>query len=91
MKRIQPKNINKEAQLIYGIGASSWFYIKPEGKNYRIERYSEEGEQECSRVFKVNEPTFDINQPFKFTYLSHCKECTIIQKEKKFRFISLED
>lgn len=90
MKKERPKNINKEAQFLYGKGASSWFQINSEGKHYRIERYSEEGILECSRVFKLTTPGFNIKKPYAFTYLSHCKSCTVVQKNIKFTFISNE-
>ena len=82
----RPKNIFKKAQIIKGIGASSWFTIAKEQKLYRIERFSIEGELECSRLFDVSSKMFDINQPYKFTYISHCKECTILQNKKTFKF-----
>ena len=81
-----PKNISKKAQLIEGVGASSWFTIVIEKKLYRIERFSEKGLLECSRLFKAEPNTFDINSPYKFTYISHCKECTIIQNKRIFKF-----
>lgn len=82
----KPKNIEETAQLLTGIGASSWFHISKEEENYRIKRYSEEGKEECSRIFSVNDSTFNINKPFKFTYISHCKECTILQNNKTYIF-----
>ena len=82
----KPKNIEETAQLLIGIGASSWFHILKEDENYRIKRYSEEGKEECSRIFTVNDSTFNINKPFKFTYISHCKECTILQNNKTYIF-----
>ena len=82
----KPENIEKEAQLLKGIGASSWFYVCCEEKYYRIKRYSEEGRLECSGIFSVDDLTFNINQPFTVTYISHCKECTILQKNKKYIF-----
>ena len=88
MKQDPPENINKKSQLISGIGASSWFYISLSEEKYKIERYSEEGELECSRIFQVNDKSFDIEKPYQFTYLSHCKQCTIIQNKIKFIFIS---
>ena len=81
-----PKNISEKAQLIEGIGASSWFTIAVEKSLYRIERFSQEGELECSRLFKAEPNTFDINLEYKFTYLSHCKQCTIIQNKLTFKF-----
>ena len=84
MKR--PENIPAKAQLISGIGASSWFTIKQENKDYRIERFSPNGELECSRLFFTTNSSFDVNKPFEFTYLSHCKECTIIQNGLTYKF-----
>ena len=85
-----PKNISKNAQLIEGIGASSWFTIVVEKKLYRIERFSNEGELECSRLFEVEPKNFDINSEYKFTYLSHCQECKITQNQKTFKFFNNE-
>jgi len=82
----KPENIEETAQLLTGIGASSWFHISKEEENYRIKRYSEEGKEECSRIFSVNDSTFSINKPFKFTYISHCKECTILQNNTTYIF-----
>ena len=53
MTRTAPKNINKKAQFLVGIGASAWFYIFQEKSKYVIERYSEKGVLECSRVFRL--------------------------------------
>jgi len=85
-KMNKPKNIEETAQLLIGIGASSWFHILKEDENYRIKRYSDEGKEECSRIFTVNDSTFNINKPFKFTYISHCKECTILQNNTTYIF-----
>lgn len=82
----KPSNIKQNAQLISGVGASSWFTISAEKNLYRIERFSLEGELECSRIFKVKQSNFDINETFEFTYLSHCKECSIIQNDITFKF-----
>ena len=82
----KPANIQETAQLIKGIGASSWFTIKSEGNLYRIERFSPEGELECSRLFRAEPNTFDINHEHEFTYISHCKECTILQNDRTYKF-----
>lgn len=82
----RPKNIELSSQLLTGVGASSWFYISKEKANYRIKRYSEKGKLECSRIFFIDDTSFDINKDFAFTYVSHCKECTIIQNEKRYVF-----
>tara|TARA_B110000196_G_scaffold281517_1_gene262287 strand:- start:998 stop:1267 length:270 start_codon:yes stop_codon:yes gene_type:complete len=81
-----PKNISKKAQLIRGLNGSSWFTIIVEKDLYRIERFSEEGLLECSRLFNGVPNTFNINSPYEFTYISHCKECTIIQNKLTFKF-----
>lgn len=86
----RPKNIEKSAQLLSGIGASAWFHIAKEKENYRIKRYSEEGIEECSRIFIVNDSTFNINNLFTFTYISHCKECNILQNNKIYNFKTQE-
>jgi len=65
---------------------SSLVVLVLEKNLYRIERFSLEGELECSRLFKVKQSNFDINVPFEFTYLSHCKECSIIQNDITFKF-----
>ena len=60
------KHISEKAQLIEGIGASSWFTIAVEKSLYRIERFSPEGELECSRLFRAEPNTFDINLEYEF-------------------------
>jgi len=82
----KPANIKETAQLIKGIGASSWFTLKSEEDLYRIERFSPEGELECSRLFRADPNTFDINHEYEFTYISHCKECTILQNNEPYKF-----
>ena len=86
----KPQNIDSSSQLIKGIGASSWFTIKSEGDLYRIERFSLEGELECSRLFRAEPNIFDINHEYEFTYISHCKECTILQNDRTYKFYTNE-
>ena len=86
----KPQNIDSSSQLIKGIGASSWFTIKSEGDLYRIERFSAEGELECSRLFSADPDNFDINHEYEFTYISHCKECTILQNDRTYKFYTNE-
>ena len=82
----RPKNISDRAQLLIGIGASSWFEIIEENLKYRIKRYSENGELECSRIFESDSENFDINKDYQFTYISNCKQCKIIQNNTIFTF-----
>ena len=80
-----PQKVNQipeNAQWLGGIGAGSWFLLRQE-ENYKISRYSEDGDLECEGFFEVNDSDFQFNRPFEFTYLSHCKECTIFQNNKK--------
>lgn len=89
----QPKKIKgipENAQWLGGIGAGSWFTIVLEKDKYRIERYSPEGTLECSRLFTPNKTGFNIESPFEFTYVSHCKMCTIIQNKLTFIFTTDE-
>ena len=86
----KPQNIDSSSQLIKGIGASSWFTIKSERDLYRIERFSPEGELECSRLFSAEPNTFNINHEYEFTYISHCKECTILQNDRTYKFYTNE-
>ena len=58
---------------------------------YKIERFSDVGELECSKLFKVDKSSFDINSEYKFTYLSHCSLCTIIQNQMTFKFKAYEN
>jgi len=85
-----PKKISQNAQLIEGLNGSSWFTIVAEKDLYRIERFCEEGNIECSRLFRAEPNSFDISAPFKFTYISHCKQCTIIQNNLTFKFFTDE-
>ena len=59
-------NIEENAQILKGIGASCWFYIEKEKNAYRIKRYSEEGKIECSRIFTTETKGFDIKKDFQF-------------------------
>ena len=86
----KPQNIDSSSQLIKGIGASSWFTIKSEGDLYRIERFSTDGELECSRLFIAEPNTFNINHEYEFTYISHCKECAILQNNQTYKFYTNE-
>jgi len=89
-KPVLPINIPSDSQWLSGVGAGSWFFIIAEENQYRIKRFSPEGELECDRLFAVDSSDFDINTDYQFTYLSHCKECTIIQNNKTYKFTTNE-
>ena len=86
----KPKNIEITSQLLKGVGASAWFNIEKEGDKYRIKRYSQNGKLECSRIFTTTSQDFNIKNEYKFTYISHCKECKIIQNNNIHIFKTLD-
>lgn len=90
MNPIRPHNVSNDAQFIFGIGASAWFLLYQNNNNYIIERYSETGSIECSRTVTISDKSLDINQPYQFTYPSNCKECTVIQNNKKYIFKAIK-
>ena len=87
MKSKRNINIPEKAQWLSGtVGSGSWFSITDEKNKYRIKRFSPEGKLECDRIFTVDNSAFDLHIDYKFTFLSHCKECTIIQNELTYKF-----
>ena len=87
----RPNHISPKSQWLSGIGSGSWFNISKKEKKYRIKRFSPEGNLECDRVFFLKKKGFNIEEKFEFTYLSHCKECTIIQNNIEYKFYVDED
>lgn len=84
---IKPNTIPSESQWLSGEGAGSWFNIIPQGDKYLITRYSPEGKIECESLFELAfTNTFNIKNPFEFTYLSHCQQVKIIQYDILFTF-----
>ena len=65
--------IPEHAKWLSGEAGGAWFEILAEEKNYRIKRYSLDGELDCDRVFELkNETSFDPNQPYEIKHTSHC-------------------
>lgn len=92
---ILPSGLPKDCQWLAGEGAGTWFHLsKPSNlleEEFRIRRYSPEGKLDCDHTFILssrNNVEFDIGKPFKFTYLSHCQKCTILQNDQKYIFIA---
>ena len=77
----KPITVPGNAQWLGGVGAGSWFVITEVNNFFSISRYSKLGDPECSGSFICSPRGLDLTQEFKFTYLSHCKLCTIIQAE----------
>lgn len=76
-------SIPQNSQWLSGEGAGSWFHIIPFKDKFIITRYSPQGKIECSGIFEItNSIQFDINKPFKFIHLSHCKSVHILQNDK---------
>ena len=91
MKSKKDINIPDKAQWLSGtVGSGYWFFISTEKSKYRIQRFSTDGTLECDRIFTVDNSTFDLHIDYKFTFLSHCKECTIIQNEMTYKFYNYE-
>jgi len=89
----KPVSLPETVQWLAGQGAGSWFFIEKYGdeKNiFRVERFSPSGKLECKRIYKSILP-LDLALPYRFSYLSHCALCTIIQKNKKIILNWIED
>ena len=87
MKSKRNINIPEKAQWLSGtVGSGSWFFISIVNSKYRIQRFCPEGKLECDRIFTVDNSDFDLHIDYQFTFLSHCKECTIIQNEITYKF-----
>jgi len=84
-------NVPESAQWLSGsVGSGSWFFLAAKKNHYQIKRFSPEGILECDRVFTVDNNTFDSTIDYQFTFLSHCKECTIIQNKITYKFYTNE-
>lgn len=88
-----PKNDNipDNAQWLSGEGYGSWFSINQHLENFRISRFSPEGELECDGLFKVSDNnSFNINLPFQIDHLSHCQSVVVKQSENIIVFKRLD-
>lgn len=85
----RPVDIPEHAQWLGGVGAGSWFVLyhdtSMDKSHYRIQRFSPRGGLECDGMFYLEGASIDLNRPYKFTYLSHCKMCTIVQEGVKYQ------
>jgi len=85
----KPDDVPNYAQWLSGQGAGVWFSIDASNNGYyRIRRFSPSGQLDCDRLFEIeqNGSIFDINLPYRFTHISHCSKCRIIQNEIEFIF-----
>jgi len=81
------------AQWLGGQGTGGWFHLEGHGSKdqYRIRRYSPQGTLECDRLYYLTDNEhIDLEREFKFTYLSHCQMCTVLQGDSilKFKYYS---
>ena len=88
------RDVSEHAQWLSGIGSGAWYEITAIPAitySYRIRRISPSGNVDVDGIFKVNDPDFDIQQPYTFTYGSNCAFCTILQNGKIYGFSFQED
>jgi len=82
--------IPANAQWLSGEGAGSWFSIISENGSFIIIRYNSTGEIECQGKFKLyGEQIFDMNKPYRFEHLSHCKKVQISQEDTLLEFTAV--
>jgi hypothetical protein len=73
-------SIPSNAQWLAGEGAGSWFHIEQAGTRFRITRYNERGDLECTGFFKgLGNTDLTLSEPYKFIHLSHCNQVNIKQ------------
>jgi len=86
----KPKNIPEKSQWLSGQGVGTWFCIDAtkNEKEFLIKRYTPNGDLDCERIFEIENKgiIFDIHQVFKFTHISHCAKCVIVQNNVQFIF-----
>lgn len=80
-----PSSIPAQSQWLAGEGAGSWFSIMVVNHQYKICRYSPEGNIECEGVFTPNKE-FNIELPYQFVHISHCQIVTILQNNNTIVF-----
>ena len=83
----QIKAIPASAQKLSGIGSNAWFFLTSEtglpANHFRIRRYNDQQTIDFDGVYASLE--FNVNEPFQFTYDSHCAFCHVIQHSKKIK------
>jgi len=85
----KPINIPETSQWLAGQGAGSWFHISEKEPNhlYSISRFTPNGELEFKADFTLEgNEEFCVDCVHAFTYLSHFKQCKILQHSHEFIF-----
>jgi len=91
------QNVPTESKWLSGQGEGTWFCISDEEglseNEYRIRRISPQGNIDCDRVFELDENSlsFDFNNEWEITYISHCAQVKVIQNGNVFVFNYLNE
>lgn len=79
--------IPDNAKWLSGEAGGAWFEIQKEEDQYRIKRYSLDGELDCDRIFNLNNTSdFDPTQPYEIKHTSHCAKVRTEQNREIFIF-----
>ena len=82
-----PAHLQSTAKWLSGEGAGSWFVIEIENDTqYKITRFSPDGNVECESLFRSNIKNIDLEKDFDITYPSHCATVSIIQGKELIIF-----
>jgi len=79
---------HENAQWLEGIAAGAWFelYVTPVANEYRFRRISPHGNIDVDGLYKVNDNTFNYEDPYSFVHYSNCAFYHIEQNNKVYRF-----
>ncbi len=84
--------VPEDAVWLSGEAGGVWFEIKENGDNYRIKRFSLDGELDCDREFKLkNSEKFQLNEPYVMAHTSHCALVRVNQGGVLFIFEYIEE
>ena len=90
---LKPKEVaglHPKAQWLSGIAAGAWFEISKSNTyiedHYRIRRVSPHGNVDVDGIFKVDCPSFNLDEVFEFVHDSNCYYCQIVQNQKTYKF-----
>lgn len=84
--------VSEAAKWLSGEAGGVWFEIMKNEENYRIKRFSLDGELDCDREFVlINSEFFDLNLPFVIAHTSHCALVRVNQNGVMFVFKYIED
>ncbi len=83
----RPSHLPSDIHWLSGEGCGSWFHIQLSDDWFAISRFSPEGKFECAGLFEqISGDPINLEVDFAFTYLSHCAEVNIIQKDQQMKF-----